>query len=158
MTCNDASCDMIRIDKLLQESYSKFSKAKGHHYSPQGLTPQQISILMFLDQNGSMKVSDIASKLKMVDSNVSNICTRLEKAGFVKRDRLKDNQRIVIIELTGEAVSKMDEIKASVNELNLKVSECVSQQDLEVICTGLGKLNTLLDLLLEESHERTRQP
>ncbi len=147
---------MVRIDKLLQESYSKFSKAKGHHYSPHGLTPQQISILMFLDQNGSMKVSDIASQLKMVDSNVSNICTRLENAGFVKRDRLKDNQRIVIIELTDEAVFKMDEIKASVNELSTKVNECVSQQDLEVICTGLAKLNTLLDLLLEESHERKR--
>lgn len=155
MVCNDASCDMIIIDKLLQESHSKFSKAKGYHYSPQGLTPQQISILLFLDQNGSMKVSDIASKLKMVDSNVSNICTRLEKAGFVKRDRLKDNQRIVIIALTEESVSRMSEIKASVNELNLKVHERVSQQDLESICTGLAKLNTLLDLLLEESHEGT---
>ena len=155
MVCNDASCDMIIIDKLLQESHSKFSKAKGYHYSPQGLTPQQISNLLFLDQNGSMKVSDIASKLKMVDSNVSNICTRLEKAGFVKRDRLKDNQRIVIIALTEESVSRMSEIKASVNELNLKVHERVSQQDLESICTGLAKLNTLLDLLLEESHEGT---
>jgi DNA-binding MarR family transcriptional regulator len=149
---------MTMIDKLLQESYSKFSKAKGHHYSPQGLTPQQISILMFLDQNGSMKVSDIASGLKMVDSNVSNICTRLEKSGFVKRDRLKDNQRIVIIELTGEAVLKMNEIKASVSELVQKVNECISQHDLELICAGLAKLNTLLDVLLEESHERKRYP
>lgn len=144
------------IDKLLQESYSKLSKTKGQHYSPQGLTPQQISILMFLDQNGSMKVSDIASKLKMVDSNVSNICTRLEKAGLVKRDRSKDNQRIVIIELTDEALLKMNDLKASVNELSQKVNERVSDQDLTTIHMGLTKLNTLLDLLLEESHESKR--
>ncbi len=136
------------ISELMQNAGSKFAKATGQQFAGQNLTVSQISILLLLDQNGAMKVSDISSALNMIGSNVSNICTRLENMGLVRRNRLKDDQRVVKIELTAEAESKMDGIKGSVNEFHRKMRECVSEEDLRDIHTGLVKLNKLFDLYL----------
>ena len=147
MNYNDEAC--IMIDLLMQEAASNFAKAKSQQFASQGLTSQQVSILLLLDQKGSIKVSDIAEKLKMVDSNVSNICTRLQKAGLVRRKRLKDDKRVVFIELTDAAQTKMEEIKTKVYDFRSKMSEKLSKQDLDDICKGLTKLNNLLDLFIE---------
>ncbi len=147
MNYNDESC--IMIDILMQEAASNFARVKSQQFASQGLTSQQVSILLILDRKGSMKVSEIADNLKMVDSNVSNICSRLQKAGLVRRKRLKDDKRVVIIELTDSAEIKMEEIKTKVYNFRRKMSEKLSKQDLQEICTGLSKLNNLLDLFVE---------
>jgi MarR family transcriptional regulator, organic hydroperoxide resistance regulator len=147
MNYNDEAC--IMIDILMQEAASNFAKAKSQQFASQGLTSQQVSILLLLDQKGSLKVSEIADTLKMVDSNVSNICSRLQKAALVRRKRLKDDKRVVIIELTDSAQVKMEEIKNRVYDFRRRMSEQLSQQDLADICKGLSKLNNLLDIFNE---------
>jgi DNA-binding MarR family transcriptional regulator len=156
MNENDKAC--IMIDLLMQEAYSKFSKAKGQHFASQGLTSQQVSILMLIEQKGSLKVSDISAMLKMVDSNVSNICSRLEKAGFIRRKRMKDDHRVVVIELTDTANQNMGYIKQKVNDFRQKLSEQIPKDDLTDICNGLQKLNDLLDLFLDpvEKSQKTK--
>jgi DNA-binding MarR family transcriptional regulator len=133
----------------MQSANSKFTKATGKQFSELNLTMSQIGILLLLDQNGPMKVSDISSSVHMIESNVSNICTRLEKAGLVSRRRLQNDQRVVQITLTSESEEKMDEVQESVNEFHAKMIACVSNDDLADIRTGLIKLNKLFDLFLE---------
>lgn len=147
MNYNDEAC--IMIDILMQEAASSFAKAKSQQFASQGLTSQQVSILLLLDRKGSLKVSEIGVTLKMVDSNVSNICSRLQKAGLVRRKKMKDDQRVVIIELTDAAQTKMEEIKTKVYDFRRRMSEKLSKQDLDDICKGLSKLNNLLDLFTE---------
>ncbi|MFP3154411.1 hypothetical protein LQZ18_08275 [Lachnospiraceae bacterium ZAX-1] len=43
----------------------------------------------------------------------------------------------------------MDSIKASVSDFHHKMRECVSEEDLKDIHTGLMKLNKLFDLFLD---------
>jgi MarR family transcriptional regulator, organic hydroperoxide resistance regulator len=134
------------INKLLQKVESKYAKSNCMQFGTQSLTVSQVGILLLLDKKGTMKISDIAEELTMINSNVSNICDRLEKAGLVVRNRLKDDQRVVNIELTDNARDKMDGIKALVNNFYKKVQENVSQKDIEDIYTGLVKLNKLFDM------------
>ena len=141
----------IALRKLFQSAESKLTKADGKQFGTHGLTASQVSILLLLDRRGTMKVSDISDDLAMINSNVSNICSRLEKAGLVVRNRLKDDQRVVNIELTDDSRLKMNAIKASVDDFNRKMQENVSQKDIEDIYTGLVKLNKVFDMFLENS-------
>jgi len=134
------------IINLLESADSKLAKARANAYGTHGLTAPQISILLLLDKKGAMKIGDIAEKLGMIQSNASNICSRLEKAGFVTRDRLKEDQRVVNIELTDAARCKMVDIRTSVDTFFRRIQENVSQQDFEDINTGLVKLNKLFDM------------
>jgi DNA-binding MarR family transcriptional regulator len=137
------------INELIQDVGSKFAKASGQQFAGLSLTASQISILMLLDKSGAMKVSDISCALNMIGSNVTNICKRLENMGLVKRNRQADDQRVVKIELTDEATGKMNGIKESVNSFHLKMRECVPEDDLKDIHTGLIKINKLFDILLD---------
>jgi DNA-binding MarR family transcriptional regulator len=128
---------------------SKFAKVAGQQFAEQSLTMSQVGILLLLDKTGAMKVSAVSSALGMPGSNVTNICKRLETMGLVRRDRQADDQRVVKIELTDEAAEKMDSIKASVSDFHCKMRECVSEDDLEDIHTGLVKLNQLFDVFLD---------
>ena len=134
------------IINLLQSADSKLSKARVNAFGVHGLTGPQISILLLLDKKGPMKISDIADELGMIHSNASNICSRLEKAGLILRDRLKDDQRVVNIELTKNARCKMVAIKVSVDDFYKRIEENVSQKDFEDINIGLIKLNKLFDM------------
>ena len=135
------------IINLLQSAESKLSKARVNAFGAHGLTGPQIGILLLLDKKGAMKIGDIADERGMIHSNASNICSRLEKAGFIVRDRLKDDQRVVNIQLTDSARCKMVDIKACVDAFYRRIEENVSQKDFEDINTGLVKLNKLFDML-----------
>jgi DNA-binding MarR family transcriptional regulator len=144
------------INELTQSAGSKLAKVLQQQFAMQSLTAPQISILLLLDQKSVLKISEIASQLGMVDSNVSNICSRLEKAGLVERNRLKEDQRVVKVHLTEDANLKMDGIKASVSAFHEKMREHISEKDLEDICVGLTKLNALYDLFLETAEKEAK--
>ena len=135
------------IINLLESAESKLAKARQKAFGVHGLTGPQISILLLLDRKGAMKICMIADELGMIQSNASNICSRLEKAGLIARDRLKEDQRVVNIHLTDAARSKMVDIKACVADFHKIIEENVSQKDFEEINAGLAKLNKILDML-----------
>jgi DNA-binding MarR family transcriptional regulator len=145
---DDKEC-CITINELMQCTGSKFAKAANQQFAGQNLTMSQTQILLLLDRSGAMKVSDISSALAMIGSNVTNICKRLENMGLVRRTRLTDDQRVVMVELTGEARGKMEDVKASVSDFHRKMRACVSESDLKDIRTGLVKLNQLFDIFLD---------
>nr|WP_320026276.1 MarR family transcriptional regulator [uncultured Acetobacterium sp.] len=135
------------IINLLESAESKLAKARLKTFGAHGLTGPQISILLLLDRKGAMKISTIADELDMIQSNASNICSRLEKAGLIARDRLKEDQRVVNIQLTDAAQDKMVDIKTCVDDFHKIIEENVSQKDFADINFGLSKLNKVLDML-----------
>lgn len=147
-------CELIeKVFKLIDTTESKYAKALGRVFALQSLTAPQVNVLLLLDKNGAQKISDIAGKLNMMESNVSSICTRLENAGFTYRNRLQNDRRVVKIELTEEAKLKMKDIRAAANALSDKMNALISNEDWEDIYIGLSKMNTMLDLYLENTKE-----
>jgi DNA-binding MarR family transcriptional regulator len=134
------------INELLQSINSKVAKKLNQNFSEQNLTAPSINILMLLNTQGAMRVSDIAAALNMVDSNVSAICSRLEKMDLIERIRQKEDQRVVKIQLTQTALGKMEGLISSVNKFQESIVKNVSEKDLEDIVVGLKKLNKLFDL------------
>lgn len=148
----EESCKAISI--LMQTISVKFARTQDDNYSIQGVTPSQAAILLFLDETGAQKVKDIAAALNMAESNVSNICSRLEKAGFVKRQRQNSDQRVVKIELDDGASGKIEDIKREMNVFLRKMQQFVTETDVNDIYIGLQKLDRLLDLFLENNESR----
>lgn len=136
------------ISELLRGIDTKTARLTNQQYSQQNLTVQQISILLLLDNQGAMRVSDIGKVLNMVDSNVSAICSRLEHMELIERFRQKEDQRVVKIQLTAKARKKMGGIKEKVSAFQELVFKNVAEEDLKDIVVGLTKYNELLDLAL----------
>lgn len=148
----DMNDSFLKLNDLIKIVTEKYTKIVDDRSSIQGITPSQAQIMLFLDQNGAYKVSQIAHALHMPDSNVSNICSRLEKSGYINRERQKDDNRVVKIKLTEAAFPKIESIRAVAAHFHKKMQEFVSLEDVEDICAGLSKLNHLLDMFLETAN------
>jgi len=139
------------INTLMQNIVPKYAKATGENFSTHGITEPQAQILLLLEQANALKVSEIAGTLHMVESNVSNICSRLENAGYVTRTRQKDDRRVVKIALTDTALPKIADIKRRILTFYDQMQSFVTSKDIDAICDGLRKLDTLLTMFLENN-------
>lgn len=137
------------LDKLLDEGCSKFHKMRLKQFASIGITSHQAAILLLIEEKGPTKVGDISMYLNMANSNVSNICTRLDKLGLIERRRPKENQRTVEICLTDKAIAKMEGIKQSMSDMRIQMFNEITQQDVDDIILGLQKLNKLIDLQIK---------
>lgn len=140
----------IRV--LTKEIYSKMLSNLVKIYEPYDLTPSQVSVLLKLSDCQREKVSELGNKLNTADSNISAICSRLEKRKLIFRERDENDQRIVYIKLTPQARCLMEKIEAEKYERLIDVRN-INEEDMNIIIKALEKLNELLDyskILLKE--------
>ena len=145
-----ARAAVLAIDRLVPNVYSKYNRVKARQAAHYGLTPPQTAILLLLGKSGTMRVSDIAGAMEMVDSNVSNICSRLERMDLVRRNRLADNRRVVEVALTEAAREKLALIKSDQRQFSRSIGKHICAEDMAQIERGLRLMNDLLDMALEE--------
>lgn len=74
-----------------------------------GLHPQQAIALSILQPDEPLKLSDLATKLRCDNSNVTGIADRLEAAGLAERRPHPTDRRVKTLQLTerGESVRKL---------------------------------------------------
>jgi MarR family transcriptional regulator, organic hydroperoxide resistance regulator len=85
--------NLRRVFQILNEQSKKVEKETG-------LTGPQLWAIKTIHENSPIKISDLANKLYLHSTTVIGIIDRLEKQDFVRRDRSKDDRRVVWIELT----------------------------------------------------------
>jgi DNA-binding MarR family transcriptional regulator len=76
-----------------------------------GLTPSQIHTLLWLGMDGPLTMGEIARRLGVTEKTVTGVVDRLERDGWVRRERAAADRRVVHVRLTtkGEAMSaRMD--------------------------------------------------
>ncbi len=67
------------------------------------LTLEQFWLLRQLWQQGPMTIGELAATLGITPGSVTIACKRLEKDGYVTRDRQAQDERVVLVALTPEA-------------------------------------------------------
>ena len=124
------------INKQLNEQLTRI-------YRPYGLTAAQAMVLMYLYKNGKQNITDLSALLSTGKSNLSPLCKRMEKSGYIRRIRDIEDQRILYIELTHYAEEIMLKASASDPEIEL-FSEFKNEADQDKILTGLLTLKNNL--------------
>lgn len=74
-------------------------------YKNFGLTGPQLWALKTLHRRGALATTDLAQALAVQPSTLSVLVDRLEKRGFVRRIRPREDRRFVEIELTAQGVA-----------------------------------------------------
>ena len=110
------------------------------HLRPLGLTYTQYITLLVLWEKDSISVSEIGNRLMLDNGTLSPMLKKMEQAGYIVRERSKDDDRVVIISLT----PKGRDLKEEAKEIPEKVGSCI---DLPV--EKAEQLRDLLNELLE---------
>ena len=81
------------------------------YLKPLGLTYTQYIVLMVLWEKESVNVGQLGEILRLDAGTLTPLLKRLEKAGYVTRERSKDDERVTVISITAEGNKLRDKCK-----------------------------------------------
>ena len=113
-----------------------------HAMGVEHVHPRQGPILGFLLHGGEGSQADIVRKMKVSAATVAVSISRLEKLGFVTRERNQENQRANVLRLTekGRAVAvQMEAIMKEMSEVALEGFTSEEQEAMERYCDRMCK-------------------
>jgi len=110
------SQDYLQIIESLPEIVRNIERHMCYQMEKHGLTMPQFWVLTRLfHAERELKVSEISKSLDLPASSMTEMLDKLEKAGFVKRKRIKDDRRVVVIETT----QKSEQLRQKLTHSNL---------------------------------------
>ena len=128
-------------------------------FESEGLTTGQFGILEALLHLGPMCQKTIGEKLLRSGGNITLVVDNLEKHGWVRRERQKDDRRKILVQLTPEGRRVISEmvprnVEAIVKEMQrLEPGE---QEALRRICRKLGRAGDETPIVKNNRREKNR--
>jgi DNA-binding MarR family transcriptional regulator len=99
----------IREAAELRASLRKFLRASERVAREEGLTPSRYVLLLMIEsaEQGRSTVTELADRMQLTQSTVTELVTRAESAGLVTRSQSEDDARVFWLELTEEGQSRL---------------------------------------------------
>lgn len=98
MAISEIMQSLRRIFKAIQD-YSHEVSGKF------GITGPQLWALKTISQNESLSLSDLSKKMYLHPSTITGLIDRLEKKGYVTRNRDQADRRVISVQLTSKGKS-----------------------------------------------------
>lgn len=122
-----------------------------------GLTLGQFGVLEALLHLGPMCQRTLGQKLLRSGGNITLVVDNLEKHGWVRRERQKDDHRMIVIHLTSQGRKLIETVfpeHASSIEQKLSVLKPGEQERLRRICRKLGRS---VEIMHEQRQKKEKQ-
>lgn len=109
--------------------------------------PQMLCLKAIADlsHNSEVTVAQVASSVHLSAATVSRILDRLEKSGFVLRERRSTDRRKVCLSLTDLGRQRLDALPAPLHEQFLKRLEALPEVERQELLRALQKIVELMD-------------
>ncbi|AKV03641.1 Transcriptional regulator, MarR family [Labilithrix luteola] len=104
------------------------------------LTGPQLTVVKMLEQIGDMSLSELSDKIRAQNSTVTGIIDRMEREDLVKRERSKEDRRVVFIRLTAKGRELAREIPVEPMEIFRSALESLSAQEMRDLMRIMTKL------------------
>lgn len=122
----------------------------------QGLTPVGAVILGTLEQMGESTVGVLARKMEINQGNLSSMCKKLEKSGFLERRRKQEDERVVLLRLTEKGEEALFAVGKQIQEYDEIVMRKVPE-NLEKVKEGIEAFYELLKFVNHMNVESERE-
>ena len=117
---------------------------------PLGLTYTQYIVFLVLWEKDGQPVGEIGEKLLLDNGTLSPLLKKLEQAGYVRRERSREDERVVVITLTEEGRA----LREKARDVPAKVAGCIDLPP-EKAQTLYGLLYELLENQKNKEGART---
>ena len=105
-----------------------------------GISMGQLHILFALQRTGDMTMTQLADHLAVSLSNATGIVDRIEERGYVERQRVPEDRRVVSIRVTAAGSRLLDEVDALNDELLRSVLSRIDPSQLEAVGAAFSAL------------------
>ena len=113
---------------------------------PEGLTGLQAMILFGILNGEIQNVTSICTVIGMGQANASTLCKKLERDGFLLRERSREDERVVTLTVTDKGIAALDRIRQQLNAAD-PLLETIPTEKLETVLAGFKETEKLLRLM-----------
>lgn len=133
-----------RVDHLVSELQRRAFRIAAILARGSSLTFQQYLALAHLGEHGPCAVNDLRAAMGIAQSTASELVTRLERGGFVTKDRDPRDARSLKVELAPKGREAVKKRRKAAREYYKEIFADLSESDQAAM---LGSLETLLRVL-----------
>ncbi len=134
--------EIIYSIRRLMQAGELYTKELSKTYN---ISSTQLNCLIVLFEKGAMPISRIAELIMVNSSTVTGTLDRLEKKGLVKRSRISEDRRIIIIELTENGRILAEHAPPPIQQKIIDGLNRLSEEEIHEIAGILIRLTSMLD-------------
>jgi len=139
--------DFLTLDKQLcfaiYETSSRFSKLYSKVLEPFDLTYPQYLVLLALWEQDGIGVMALGEKVNLGTGTLTPLLTRMEKGGWIRKKRSKDDERKVHVYLERKAIDQKASITRAVQDA---ITTChISMEEYVQLMEHLHRLKEKLE-------------
>jgi len=108
-----------------------------------GITGPQLWALKTISQNENLSLSDLSRRMYLHPSTMTGLMDRLEKKGYVKRNRDQVDRRVIYLQLTAEGKKLVKRAPNPVQGRMIYGLRNLKKGELSLIYDSVKKLGTL---------------
>ena len=139
----------MNIPELLTNLTTHYNAVLRQYSSQLSLTTPQAFHLLSIPVDG-ISMSGLANKLGLDTSTLTRNIQKLEKMGLVRREKDKNDRRILVAHLTDKGRGRVEKIEEFLLDLNFSMMKYIDLDDQENIPEMLEKLVWAMDCIREE--------
>jgi len=113
------------LSKANQKVYSTFKS----RLQPYGLTPMQALVLHALYEEEGLAAGELGKRLALDSATLSGVLDRMEESGWLIRNAVKEDRRVLNIKLTDKARQYRSKFLKETEELNREVLSAFSTEE-----------------------------
>lgn len=110
-----------------------------------GITGPQLWTLKTIYQNGSLSLGDLSQRMYLHPSTISGVIDRLEKKGYVLRDRDQKDRRVVKVDLTSKGNRLVKKVPNPVQGRMIYGLSKLKKEELKHIYNSVQKLVEIVE-------------
>lgn len=153
---------MVTATDRLMRAYPLLYLAchRRHTLSDEGgrrLTAQQAIVLDHIDERHAPRVSDLAAHMDVTEATMSIHLSRLERAGYIRRQRALTDKRRVLLLLTAKGKRTKSENSVFDPALVREMLRLVSPNELDAALAGLEILARAAEIMMRKRHLARRR-
>jgi DNA-binding MarR family transcriptional regulator len=119
-----------------------------------GISMAQLHIMYMVQRSGEMTMSQLADVLNVSLSSATGLIDRLEERGYIERDRVPTDRRVVIVRVTSSGATMLAEVDALSDNLMRSVLERLPVSQLGAVARAVSALRDAVDAVVESKPHR----
>lgn len=131
-----------KISKLLAKINQNIHRETAKHIERYGFTVPQILLLRLLTEERGLSVSEVSKRMALSNSTVSGILDRLEKEGYLRRQRDAKDRRVVYVMLTEKSCRLKQELPIFSPDYFADWIKDLKPEEVEQVISSLSLLAT----------------
>ncbi len=123
-----------------------------------GLTEQQWRILRALLENAAMEPRQICEVCQLLSPSVAGVLARMEELGLVKRERMQNDQRRVLVTITPKSRALARKMAPLIDARYIELEAALGPELMVETYALLDRLTARLDAMKERGASTAAEP